>query len=167
MDLCEGLVVTGKDFLCGRESLGIGECFAVVDYADGEACGAGGFGHGHGNVPATEQIQHRLRQDRFDKDFDGAAADQAVVIGGFIVEVEDHLAGCLVVHHFLCGGPNFGLDAASADGARQGAVFAHQHPRTLVAGDRAVGVHDGGERPALARSAHFHNFFEKVHGCFA
>jgi len=94
--LREGVVITGKNFLRGREALRVGKSLPVIDHAYSEACGTGGLGHGHRNVPAAKQIQHWLRQNGLDKDFDGAAADQAVVVGGLIVEVEDHLAGRLV-----------------------------------------------------------------------
>src|SRR6266852_4077620 len=163
LNFLEGLVVAREDVLRHGEALEIGEGFAVVDYTDGEAGGACGFGHGHGHVAATEEIHDGLWKNRLDENFYGAAADQAVVIGGFIVEIEHHFARRFFLHHFFGGGPDVGFDAASADGAHQGAIFAYEHARAFVAGDGAVGVHDSRQSSALAGAAHLHDFFKEVH----
>src|SRR6266481_3396161 len=55
---------------------------------------------------------------------------------------------------------------AAADSADQRAVFADEHTRAFVAGDGAVGVHDGGQRAALPSAPHLHDFFKQVHVAF-
>src|SRR4029077_1629363 len=145
------------------EALKIGEGFAVVDHADGETGGAGRFGHGHGDVAGTEDVDSGLRKNGLDENFHRAAADQSIVVAGFVVEIENHFARRFLLHYFLGRGPDVGFDAAAANGADQRAVFADEHARAFVAGDRAVGVHDGGEGAALAGSPHLHDFFKEDH----
>jgi len=67
------------------------------------------------------------------------------------------------LHGFTRGGPDVGFDAAAANSAGDGAVFADQHARAFVAGNGAVGVDDRGEGSALACAPHADNFFEDVH----
>jgi len=114
-------------------------------------------------MAAAEEVDDWLGQDGLDKNFQRAAANEAVVVAGFIVEVEDHLAGRFHLHDVFGGGPDFGFDAASANGSGDGAVFADEHAGAFVAGDRAVGMHDGGEGRALPGTPHLHDFFEQVH----
>jgi len=78
------------------------------------------------------------------KNFHSAAADEAVVVGGFIVEIEDHFARRFFLHDFFGGGPDVGFDAPAADGADEGTVLANEHAGAFVAGDGAIGVDDGG-----------------------
>src|SRR2546421_1759408 len=116
-------------------------------------------------MPATEKIQEGLWQDWLDEDFHGAAANQAVVVAGLIVESEDHLARRFFLHYFFCGRPNIGFDAATAYGSGERAIFTNEHARAFVTGDRAIGVHDRGQGAALAGSPHSHYFFKQVHLC--
>jgi hypothetical protein len=66
------------------------------------------------------------------------------------------------LHDFFCRGPDFGFDAAAADGSGDRAIFAHQHARAFVAGDGAVGVDNGGQGGAPAGTAQLDDFFEEV-----
>jgi len=160
----EGVFVGSVNFQRHWETLAISERFAVVNDADGEADIGSGFGDGHRNVAAAKKIEHGLRKNRFDENFERAAADEAVVVGGFVVEIEDHFAWCFVVHHFFGCGPDFGFDAAAADGAGDGAIVAYEHARGFVGWDRAVGVDDGGEGGTAPGAAKLDDFFEEVHG---
>src|SRR5579864_4864168 len=164
LNLFKGLLVAGENILGHGEALEIGEGFAVVDDADGETGGACGSGQGHGDVAAAEEIDDGLREDRLDENLDGAAADQSIVVAGFVVEIENHFARRFFLHDFFGRSPNIGFDAAATDGADQGTIFANEHARTFVTGDGAVGVHDGGEGAALPGSPHFYDLFKKVHG---
>ncbi len=114
-------------------------------------------------MAAAKEIHDGLRENRLDENFHGAAADQSIVVAGFIVEIEDHFARRFFLHHFFGSGPDIGFDAASADGADQGAIFADEHARAFVARYGAIGVHDGRQRPALAGATHLHDFFKEVH----
>ena len=115
------------------------------------------------DVSAAEKIQPGLRQNRLDKNLQRAAADQPGIVTGLVVQVERHLARLLAADHFFGSGPHFGFHAAAADCADDRAVLAHQHPRAFKAGNRAVHVDDGRQRPALSRAPHSHDFFEYVH----
>src|SRR5258708_32364992 len=77
--------------------------------------------------------------------------------------MEYHLARRFFLQHLFCRCPNLRLDAPAADGPGDRAILANQHPRALVARDRAVRVHDGGQRRALSGAPHLHNLFEQVH----
>jgi hypothetical protein len=160
LDLLERVFVGGVDFAGHREALEIGELLAVVDHADSEAGAVRGFRQGHRNVSATEDIQDRLRQNRFHEDLHGAAADQSVVVAGLIVEIENHLARSFGLEHFFRCRPDFRFDAAASDGSQDGAIFLDEHAGALEARNRAIGVHNGGHYAALAFTAKLKNFLE-------
>src|SRR2546429_5636326 len=42
-------------------------------------------------------------------------------------------------------------------------IFANEHPRALITGNRAVRVHNGSQRSTLPRAPHLYDFFEQVH----
>ena len=115
------------------------------------------------NMPATENVQHRLRQNRLHENLQRAAADQAGVVLGVVIQIEGHFARLFGDDHFFRCGPDFGFYAASADGPHDGTIVAHQHARAFVARDRAVGVDDRRERASLAGLAHPYYFFKYVH----
>ena len=163
MDFLERLFVTGVKLLRHREPLFVRKRFAVIHDANAEACGVGGFRHRHRDVPAAKQVHDGLRQNRLDKNLQGAAADQAVVIARLVVEIENHLARCFVLHHFFRRRPHFRFHAAAANRSGNRAVLAHQHSRAFIARDRAIGVHDGGEGPAPPGPPHLDDFFKQVH----
>ena len=73
------------------------------------------------------------------------------------------LRGLSVCDHFARRVPDFGLDAAAADGAHHGAVLADQKLRGLEAGDGAAHADDGGEGALLAEVAQVDQFVEYVH----
>ena len=68
--------------------------------------------------PPPKMIQHRLRQNRLDENLQRAAANQAGIVRGVVIQVERHLARLLRFDHFFGRGPHFRLDAAAADRAR-------------------------------------------------
>jgi len=108
-------------------------------------------------MPTAEKIGDGLRENGFDENFERAAADEAVVVTGFVIQIEDHFARGFALHGFTRGGPDVGFDAAAANSAGDGAVFADQHARAFVAGNGAVGVDDRGEGSALACAPHADN----------
>src|SRR5215472_1257297 len=77
--------------------------------------------------------------------------------------MEDHLSRRFFLHHVFGGSPDLCFHASPADRSRHRAVFTHQHSRALITRNRAVRVHDGGQRAALSAAPHFHDFFEQVH----
>jgi hypothetical protein len=160
----ESVVEAGVDFLGYGEALTVGECFAVVDDNNTKTCGLCGLGDSSGDVTGAEEINDGLGEDGLDEDFDGAAADQAIVVGGFVVEMEDEFSGSFFLHHFFGSGPDVGFDAAATDGAGGGAVLSDEHAGAFVAGDGAVGVDNGGECTALAGAPHADDLFEQIHG---
>jgi hypothetical protein len=164
LQLGEGVVEAGVDFLGHGETFSVGEGFAVVDDDNTEAGGLCGLGYGGGNMTSTEEIDDGLGEDRLDENFDGAATDQSVVVGSFVVEMEDEFAGRFFLHDFFGSGPDVGFNAATTDGAGGRAVFANEHAGAFVAGDGAVGVDDRGQGTALAGTPHADDFFEQIHG---
>jgi len=92
-----------------------------------------------GNVPSAENVQHGLRQDRLDKNLKRAAANQAVVVVGLVVQAESHLARRFGLHHFLRGA-RLRLRRILRQSSRNRAVFANEHPRALIARNRAIRV---------------------------
>src|SRR5258705_10551631 len=95
-------------------------------------------------MAAAEYVDDGLGENGFDENFHGAAADEAVVVGGFIVEIKDHFARRFFLHDFFSGGPDIGFDAAATDGADQGTVFPNEHAGAFVGGGGAVCVCDEG-----------------------
>jgi len=114
-------------------------------------------------VAAPKNVQHRLRKNGFNEDFQRASADQSVVVVGFVVEAERHFARGFGLHYFLRRRPDFGFDAPSANGSRDRAILTHQHARTLIARNRAIGVDDSRQRPALSFTAELDHFFKEIH----
>src|SRR5207248_86160 len=161
--LLEGLLVACEKFLRHRESLFVRKRLAVVHHGNSKPRRVRGSRHRHRNMPAAEQIRHRLRQDGLDKNFQRTPANQPVIVVGLIVQVKNHFPRRFFLHHFLCGGPDLRLHAASANGSLDRAVFANEHPRALITGNRAVRVHNGSQRSTLPRAPHLYDFFEQVH----
>ena len=108
-----------------------------------------------------EGVRHG--QHGLDEDVELAAADQAVVVGRVLAQVEGEVLGLFRFDHLPRGVPDFGLDAAAADGARHGAVLADQQLGALVAGDGAAHLDDGGQRALLPQVAETHQFLVNVH----
>src|SRR6266852_3330376 len=111
-------------------------------------------------MSSAKNVGHRLGKNRFDEDFQSAAADQAVVVAGFVVQVKDHFAGSFFGEDVFGCGPDVGFDAAAADGSGDGAVFADQHAGTFKAGDGAVGVDNRRQGASEASFPHSYDFFE-------
>src|SRR5207248_11223312 len=65
LDFLEGLLIARENFLRHREALFVGERFAIVHHRNTKARRMRCSCHRHRNVPAAEQIRHRLRA-RFD-----------------------------------------------------------------------------------------------------
>ena len=162
-DLLQRIFVTRKNFQRRREALFVRKGFAIVHHGNAKSRGMRRLRHRHRDVPAAKQINYRLRQNRLDENFQRPAANQSVVVARFIIQVEDHLSRCFLLHHFFRGCPDFGLYASAPDGSRHRAVFVHQHPRTLITRNRAVRVHDGSQRAALPSAPHLYDFFKQVH----
>src|SRR5260370_177558 len=124
LNFLEGLLVAGENLLRHRKALQIGEGFAIVDNSDGKARGTCRFGHGHGDVTAAEEIDDGLRENRLDENFHPSPAEQAVVIGGLVVEIKNNCARRFFLHHFFTGRPDVGFDPAATHGADQRTIFA-------------------------------------------
>ena len=114
-------------------------------------------------MPSAEDEGLGLGDDSFDEDFELAAADEAVVVGGVLAEGELHLTGAFGGDDFAGGVPDFGFDAAAADGAGHGAVFADEEFGAFVAGDGAVDLNDGGKGAFLAEAAEANDLVKEVH----
>ncbi len=102
--------------------------------------------------------QHGLHED-----IELAAADQAVIVGGVLSQVEGEVLGLFRFDYLPGGIPDFGFHAAAADGAGHGPVLADQKFGALVAGDGPAHFHDGGKRALLPQIAETHQFLVDVH----
>ncbi len=100
--------------------------------------------HRSRNVSTAEKIQHRLRENGLDENLEGASANETRIVAGLLIQVENHLARRFLFDHFLRRRPHIRFDTSAADRSGDRTVFANQHSRTLKAGNRSVGVHDGG-----------------------
>ena len=67
LQLLKGLGVAGEDFLSHGKALGVGESFAVIDYANTESNGVSGFRYGSGDMTSSKKINDWLRENRFYK----------------------------------------------------------------------------------------------------
>jgi hypothetical protein len=85
------------------------------------------------------------------------------IVGGILTQAEGHVARLAAGDDFARGVPDFGFDAATADGADHRAVFANEEFGAFKTGDRAADLDDGGEGALLAQSAHVDQFVENVH----
>src|SRR5271157_5874876 len=115
-------------------------------------------------MPGAEDIQQRGRKHRLDEDLQRAAADQARVVLGIVVEVEGERARLFFFHDLARRLPDLGLHAAAADRPCDGAVVAHQHLRSLERRDGAANVGDGSDGAAAAFAAQLDDLFVDVHG---
>ena len=108
-----------------------------------------------------ERVRHG--QHGLDEDVELAAADQAVIVGGVLPQIEGEVLGFFRLDHLARGVPDLGLDASAADGAGHGAVLAHQQFGALITGDGAAHLDDGGERALLPQVAQAHELLVDVH----
>src|SRR5205085_5199197 len=100
-------------------------------------------------LPVTCQLS-RLSVPHIYKNLHRAAADHALFTGfvGGEAELVQRRAPCAQCRARF--GPDFGLDAATADRARHFAIGEEEHLRTASLRRRAARVRDGGDDDALA-----------------
>src|SRR5258706_4028239 len=163
LDLRKRFLEAGVTLLSHREALSVGERFAVIDNANRKTGSVRGVGQRNRYVAAAKNVQHRLRKDGFDENFERAAANQSVVVVGFIVQAERHFARSFGLHDFFRSSPDLGLNASATDGSGDRAIFANEHPRAFVARNRAVGMDDSRQRSALSFTAELDHFFKEIH----
>src|SRR5205823_4386077 len=74
-----------------REAFAIGEGLAIVHYDCVESGQCGDFGQALRNVPRAEDERTRNRQHGLHEDVELAAADQAIIVGGVLTQVESEM----------------------------------------------------------------------------
>ena len=114
-------------------------------------------------MAGAEDVKQRHGQDRLDEDFQSTSADEAGIVLGILVEVEGEGARLFLGDDFARRLPDFGFDAAAADGAGDGAVVAHEHFGAWKRGDGAARVHDGGHGALAALALQLHDLLVDVH----
>jgi hypothetical protein len=119
-------VFLGKDFISFGEPLSIGKAVAVIDDGSGEASQVGDLAQALRNMTGAENDGARGRNYRLHEDVELAAADEAVIIGRVLAEVEAHVLRFLSFHDISRRVPDFGLDASAADGADHRTVLSNQ-----------------------------------------
>ena len=157
------LVLRGMDVGGFGEALAIGETLAIIDHHGGEAGQRGHLREAFRDVPGPEDEGVRNGQHRLDEDIELAAADEAVIVGRVLAQVEGEVLGLFRLHDLPGGVPHLGFDAAAADGAGHGPVLAHQELGGLIAGDGPAHLDDGRERALLPQVAEPHQFLVNVH----
>ena len=155
--------IFGDDFLGLREALAIGVGFAIVHYGDVETGAAGGLVEFVANMACAKDVELWRRKNGFDKNFQGASADQAGVVLGILVEIEGERARFFAGDDLACSLPDLALDAAAADGSGDGAIVADQHLRALERWNGTAHVDDGGQGSLAARPLQLHDLFVDVH----
>ena len=155
--------IVGDDLARIGKALAVGVGFAIVHDRDLEACGGRNLVEVVGDVPGAKDVEQRRRQHRLDEDLQRAAAHQAGIVLGIVVEIEGQRARLLFFHHLARRLPHFGFHAAAADGAGNRAVIAHQHLRRLERRNRAANVGDGRDRTPPSLAAQLHDLFVDVH----
>ena len=113
--------------------------------------------------PAPKIKARGLGDHRLDENVQLPSADQSVVVGRVLAEIEIQVARLFGLDDFARRVPDFGLDAPAADGANDGAILADQHFRAFEARDGAVHLDDGGERTFLSQLAQADQFLVDVH----
>src|SRR4029077_10438760 len=108
-----------------------------------------------------------LRQNRLNENFQRASADQPDVVACVMIQIKGHLARLFAANHVFRRALYSRSDAPAADGANNRTVIANEHARAFIAGNRAVGVHDGCNRAPSARTPRSYYFLENVHEFFA
>src|ERR1019366_5900654 len=156
-------VLGGVDLGSLRKALAVGEGIAIIDHHAREAGQRGHFGEAFGNVPRAEDEGVRHRQHGLDEDIQLAAANQPVVVGGVLSQVESEVLGLFRLNHLPGRGPDFGLHAAAANRARHGPVLANQKLGALVTGNGPAHRDDGRKRALLPQIPQTHQFLVDVH----
>ena len=154
---------SGIDFGGLGEALAVGEVFAVIDDGGGESGQGGDLRDALRDVAGAKDERAGHGQDRLDEDIQLAAADQAVVVGRILPQIEAEMPGLFRLDHLARGVPHFGFHASAADGADHGTIFAHQQLGALVAGDGSAHLDDGGDGALLAELAEAQDFLVDIH----
>ena len=158
------LEIAGNHLAGVWKALTVGVRLAVIHHDYVEAGNGRDFVQVVGDVAGAKDVEQRGWKHRLDEDFQRAAADQAGVVLGIVVEVEGERARLLLFHHFTRNLPNLGFHAAAADGAHNGAIIAHQHLRGLERRDGTANVGDGGDGAAASLAAKLNDLLVDVHG---
>ena len=114
-------------------------------------------------MAAAEKKRPGLGSYGLHEDLQLATADETVVIGRVLAQVEGQaprLSGC---HGLARGGPDFGLDTTAPDGPGYRPVLPHQELGRLVAWNRATHLDDGGQGAFLAQAAQSDQLLVEVH----
>src|SRR5664279_447285 len=123
--------VVGKNLAGAGKALTVGVAFAVIHYDHVKAGNHRDLVQVEGHVTGPENVEQRRWEHWLDEHVERAAANQSGVVLGIVVQVEGKRARLLFFHDLAGSLPDFRLDAASTDGADDGAVVAHQHFRGL------------------------------------
>ncbi len=155
--------VFGDDLKRFGEALGVGVGLAVVGDDAVEARVAGRLEELYGDMTGAKDVKKRDGEHRLDKDFKRASADEASVVFRVLIEIESEGARLFLGDDFAGSLPDFGLDAAAADGTGDGAIIANKHFGALERGDGATRVHDCSHSATAALALQFHDLLIDVH----
>ena len=101
-------------------------------------------------------------QDRFDEDFEFAAADQAAFGHRVFGQVEGHDPGFFFPNDVLSSRPDLGFDASAADGSQDRSVVPNQHFGGLKTGNRTPDLDDCRQGRLTSRLAQTLDFIEDI-----
>ena len=114
-------------------------------------------------MACAEQVKQCWWQYGFDENVQRAAANQAGIVLGILIEVESQGTRLLRLHHVAGSLPDLGFDAAAADRSYDRAVVAHQHLGRFERRNRAAHVDNSGDSSPAAFLAQLYNFLVNVH----
>ena len=126
------------------ESLAVGVTFTIIYDHDVKAGTMCHLVEVDGNVAGAEQVQHGNGKDRLHKNIQCAAAHQAGVVFGVLVQIECQSAGLFLFHDLAGRLPDFGFNASPTDGAHDRAVVSDQHLSGPKRRNRTADTHNSG-----------------------
>ena len=162
-DSVEGLLKAVGIDRCGfRKPLAVGINRPIIDDGGLESGNGRNFGDLRGDVARAEDDDFRRRKDRFDKNFQLAAADQAAFGHRVVRKIEAHNASLLFPDHILSRGPDFSFYTSAANGSQRRAIVANKHFRGLETGYGSPNLHDRGQGCLVSLLPEALNFVEDI-----
>src|SRR6266516_122843 len=145
-----------------RKPLAVGINRTIVDDGRLESSNGRNLRDLSRDVAGSEDHDLRRRQDRFDKNFQLASADEAAFGHRFIGEVEAHNAGLLVPDHILSGSPDLGFNTAASHRPKRRPIITDKHLRGLETGHGSPNLHDSGQGRLASLLPQTLNFIKDV-----
>src|ERR1700736_4588104 len=122
-------------FIRFREPFTLSKAIPVVDDGSGKTSQAGDLAQALRNVTGAENDGARRRNHRLHKYIELTAADEAIIIGGVLPQIEAHVFRFFRFHDLPRRVPDLCLHAPAPDRANQRTILSDQQLSALEAGD--------------------------------